>query len=139
MRMADRDSRRIGSIIWLGNCWQVEQLTHHVADLLFARSPIACHRQLHFARRVLGNRESLLRQRQNRDTARLRHLDGRGHVPAEEQCLDGCLCWLVLGDDRAQLLIDAAAGAADMQASVGVTMASQTTRRRSMPCADRTA
>src|SRR5216683_4195915 len=35
MRMTDGDSCRIGSIIRLRDCWQVEQLAHHIAYLLF--------------------------------------------------------------------------------------------------------
>ena len=106
MCVADGDGCRIGSIIRRGDDWQVEQLAYHKADLLFADSSIARHHQLHLARCVLGDRDPLLRQRQNGDTSRLGDLDGCGHVFAKEQCLDGCLCWLVLGDDLAQLLID---------------------------------
>ena len=63
MCMADGDSRRIGGIVGLGDCWQVEQLAYHIAYLLFASSPIARHRQLDLARSVFSDRESLLCQR----------------------------------------------------------------------------
>src|SRR5258708_7966671 len=62
MRMTDRDSCRIGSIVRLGDCWQVEQLAHHIAYLLFASSSIPRHRQLHLTRSVLSDRDSPLHQ-----------------------------------------------------------------------------
>src|SRR5216683_1115804 len=106
MRMADSNSSCISGIIRPGNCWQVEPLAHHVAYLLFASSPIPGHSQLHRTGSVLSDRDSPLRQHKNRNTARLRDCDCRCHILAEEEFLDGCLCWQVLGDDRAEPLID---------------------------------
>src|SRR5258708_11732331 len=106
MRMTDSNSNCIGDIVRLGDCWQVKQLAHHIAYLLFASSPIPRHRQLHLTGSVLSDRDSPLLQEQNRDTARLCNRYSRGHIFAEEECLNSCLCWLVLGNDLAQLLID---------------------------------
>jgi hypothetical protein len=55
MRMADRDSCRIGGIVRLGDCWQVKPLAHHVAYLLLPRSPISCETERDILRR-LSNR-----------------------------------------------------------------------------------
>src|SRR5439155_5320125 len=62
IRMADSDCCCIGCIIRFGNCWQLEQLAHHIAYLLLSGRPITCDGQLHLTRSVLRNGQSALYQ-----------------------------------------------------------------------------
>src|SRR5690242_12574574 len=99
MRMADRDCCCISCIIWLGHCWQVEKLSHHIPHLFLTRSAIASDGQLHLTGSVLCNSQSSLHQREECNTAGLCYPYGRCHISAKEQFLHGCLTRVIAGND----------------------------------------
>src|SRR5258708_1250419 len=106
MRMTDGNCCRIGGIVRLGDCWQVEQVSYHIPYLLLPRSPISCDCQLDLARSILSDSQPVLNQRQQSNTASLCHRYGCRHILAEEPLLDSCLLWTILSNDRSKLLID---------------------------------
>jgi hypothetical protein len=87
--VADGDRQRVGGIVRRGQRLEAEQELHHLLDLMLLRPAEPHDRALHLGWRVLENRESGFRRRQQRHAARVAEFQRASHVAGMEDVLDG--------------------------------------------------
>jgi hypothetical protein len=103
MRMRDCHRERIGCI-GTGNLYAGEQPRDHRVDLCLLRAAGADHGLLDQCRRIFPDIDARARGAHQHDTASLAELQRRLGVLVDEYLFDGGGGWVVIGDQRFELV-----------------------------------
>ena len=102
----DRDG--IGGVGRTRGAGEPEQLRHHETDLRLERCATTHNGLLHEGGRILGDRQFRLGRSQENDATRMSEDDGRANIFGEEESLDGHLFRPEAGEQRREIIMNAA-------------------------------